>query len=208
MKTKFRIVALAGLKGSGKSTVAKLFELNGYHRMAFADPVKKAVHGVAGIEDPILIDLTPKEALGTVLGYSSLRKAYQTLGTEWGRDTIDEGIWVKKINSRLLYISSYLSTLRAANVEVPEVVNIVIDDLRFPDTELEWLQSIGATVVFVDGRDSFKDNHRSETGIARIRKASDYFISNTKELSFHTLVATLAFDIDVIHESPPKFSYF
>lgn len=60
----------------------------------------------------------------------------QTLGTEWGRNTLGENIWVEIAKSAIQ------TSLDAGNP-------VVVDDLRFPN-EFEAMKAMGAKLVRVE----------------------------------------------------------
>ena len=99
------IIGIAGLAGSGKDTVARLIaERIRTKRIVLAEPLKLAAiamfdtygvgeaqcFGDSELRGMKLGDLTLED--GTPL---TLRTVLQTLGTEWGRDTINKDLWTK-----------------------------------------------------------------------------------------------------------------
>lgn len=131
-----RLVGLAGLAGSGKSTAAAILEQNGYTRLRFAGPLKAALRALlisaavpADVADR-MIEGDLKEVPQAVLGGKTPRHAMQTLGTEWGRDHIGAGFWVGLAVAR-----AHLILARGGRV--------VIDDVRFAN-EVEAIRAAGA----------------------------------------------------------------
>ncbi len=117
------LIALTGLAGSGKSTVAKL---TGFVEMAFAAPMKEFCGQVFGFTDEELYgpsearerpSKTFKRPDGTPL---TARYALQTLGTEWGRNC-DPDVWAK----------ACLAGAKKAMALGSIFENVVITDLRF-----------------------------------------------------------------------------
>lgn len=155
-----RIIALyADAPGSGKSTVAKFItEMAGGQIMPFAASMREMLkplakrlglneHGFAqyfctpeGKAQPIFpLSVTPRDML-------------QTLGTEWGRNCIDQKLW--------LY--AWLGGLAT----IPTTELVIVDDLRFRN-EAEFLRDLGAFIVKVD-RPSIPQSpasHSSEGGL-------------------------------------------
>lgn len=135
------IIGLTGRAGSGKDTAAAyLAHAYGFHRAAFADPLRETAAAflrAAGVADPDtwLTDPARKNLVIPTVGYSA-RHIMQTLGTEWGRTELHNWIWIDILERRL--------GLRG---EAPPVADrIVITDARFPN-ELRWLRFAGATVI-------------------------------------------------------------
>ena len=112
-------LAFAGLMRSGKDTAANyMVEKYGATNMKFADPLYDILHyaqdrcGLAKVKD---------------------RKFLQWIGTEWGRETINQNIWVDQLFKD------------AARISTP----IVVSDARFTN-EFRSLQAAGFKVVKID----------------------------------------------------------
>lgn len=106
---------------------------------------------ITGLSIETLTDGPAKEApLGWV--DSTPRKMMQTVGTEWGRDSIDRELWLKVAYRRALeYVAG------GARV-------IVIPDVRFENEARFIKQMMGGTVIFVT---------RPQTGPAVAAHASE-----------------------------------
>lgn len=118
---------------SGKSEVAKLLNRHGFVTVKFAEPLKAMVRALlvsVGLEDFVedMVEGDLKEQFIQDLG-TTPRFLMQTLGTEWGRNTVYNDFWV-----------------RAALAKVGALQNsgksVVIDDLRF-DNEFEAIKRAG-----------------------------------------------------------------
>lgn len=89
------------------------------------------------------------------------RKLLQWIGTEWGRDGIDDELWVKLWTAEVLRIQS----------ETPNAI-VVCDDVRF-DNEAAVLMGLGGVVVKISSTEAEKRidtksgivQHKSEAGI-------------------------------------------
>jgi len=122
-----KLIGLIGYAGSGKSTVASILE-NQYSvvRTRFASTLKRMLKsmlissGVSEEESIAMIDGHLKEVPCSVLGGKTPRYALQTLGTEWGRNIIDNDIWVN-------------STMSRVNNLINTGARVVLDDVRFPN---------------------------------------------------------------------------
>lgn len=88
------IIGLTGAAGCGKNTVADILFKHGFTNFGFADPVYRAVASVLGVTPDSLRDRAAKEKPIDWLGKSP-RELLQTLGTEWGRSTIRDDIWIQ-----------------------------------------------------------------------------------------------------------------
>lgn len=88
------VIGLTGLAGAGKSTVAAHLEArHGFTRIRFADTLK-AMLRTLGLTDAQL-EGDQKEKPCGLLGGKTPRLAMQTLGTEWGRETMHPDIWLR-----------------------------------------------------------------------------------------------------------------
>ena len=147
------IVGLCGKKFSGKSACAKyLVKTRGYERIGFAKPIKDFMYALGLTWSQVEGD--EKETPCALLGGKSPRFAMQTLGTEWGRDTINSDLWIRSWMAR--------------SAPYP---NIVADDVRFGN-EIDAIRSAGGVLIEVVtpiarrvqfGAVTANDGHSSET---------------------------------------------
>lgn len=174
------ILALCGYKASGKSTLARLLEDDGWVRAPIAGPLKNMLRAL-GLSDEQLNGHL-KEVPCDLLGGQTPRRAMQALGSEWGRKCFGGDFWVKILASQV------------GNVPW----DVVVDDLRFPNEELV-LRELGAMVVRIDrpGIEQSSD-HDSEASLAQLRP--DHVIVNSgtpEDLVAHILVLVEAHDTQV-----------
>jgi hypothetical protein len=146
------IIGIAGRKGAGKSTVAERLEDHGFGRMSFATTIKRMVsvllRGVGLSEAEIRRAEIDKEAVIPALGVS-YRRLCQTLGTDWGRDMINPGLWLMCANREL--VTSPLD-------------HVVFDDVRF-EGEANLIRQRGGLIIHVIRQSDVIDDHASESGI-------------------------------------------
>ena len=153
------IIAIHGLKESGKSTLANaLYHHLGSPIMSFASPIKAmltVLYKEAGLSEEAInraLHTDKKAPLPYPLGGNG-RVLAQTLGTEWGRELVSETLWsdilLNKIN------------------KLPNT-RFVIDDLRFP-SEFHSLRKSNHKVILVKihrpQEVSEADFHASEQGL-------------------------------------------
>ncbi len=159
------IIAFTGPKQSGKSTSADYLVGNSFKKLSFAEPIKDIVWFLLqgfDLEQDYIEQLmtTHKEVVIPELGVSA-RHLMQTLGTEWGRDTIHADIWAMWMSKRLVS-------------ETAEY--LVFDDVRF-ENEAALIRSLGGLVIHIDrGGLVSDDGHPSESGIQI--HADDVLINN------------------------------
>lgn len=90
-----RLIGLTGRAGSGKDAVARILATqHGYSRMSFAEPIKRGLNSMFGIQASVFEDRSLKEKPIDWIGHSP-RYLMQTLGTEWARHMVNEDIWIR-----------------------------------------------------------------------------------------------------------------
>lgn len=180
------IVGIAGVAGSGKDTIAaQLVKDFGFCRVGFADVMKRFLLeiGVGSYEQ--LFGASTKRT-------SLVRKAAQTLGTEWGR-TLDDDLWVryamKMADTILMSGGSYNSGVgfRPAGVGTrKDWKGVCFSDCRFPN-EVRWIQRNGGKVIYVTresaGLLGAASQHASETALLDAGLDFDATIQNNGTLA-------------------------
>lgn len=155
-----KIVALTAPKGAGKDTAgAALVEL-GYRPIAFAEPIKRAIEAMFDLPAEIWDRRDWKEATLDDSGFMpglavSPRFLAQTIGTEWGRESIDPNVWVKAVERKIENEARQYGTDK-----------FVVTDVRFAN-EAVWTRSMGGYVVeIVRPGHEWNADHTSEAGPA------------------------------------------
>jgi hypothetical protein len=151
------LIAFTGVISSGKTTATEaLISLpeRAYTKLAFADPLKAMV--------AILTSETDKNATPDALCGKTVREAYQTLGTEWGRNMIGQDIWLRAMARRI-------------KGERGVARGIVVDDCRF-DNEAALLRSLGGRIIEIVRPGYERALHSSEAGISS--RFIDYTLVN------------------------------
>lgn len=145
-----RLIGVAGKKGHGKDTVARILVGQGFTLLRFADPLKAMLrayyrtHSLLDSEIDRRIEGDLKEVPCMFLRGKTPRHAMQTLGTEWGRGCIAGDVWVRSLIDRY-YIGN---------------ADVVVPDVRFAN-ECHAIQDAGGIVVRVDSSERVKDNAHS-----------------------------------------------
>lgn len=133
------IIGLAGAAGAGKDTVADhLFKAHGCLKLALADPLYAMISAMTGLPVEKMAERSVKEQDIGWIG-TSPRRLLQTLGTEWGRGTLGDDIWIKNLFRR---IDSY----SAAMGRWSNGANFVITDVRFAN-EAQAIRARGGHIV-------------------------------------------------------------
>lgn len=139
-----RLIGLAGLAGSGKSTAATmLVEQHGFQRYRIAGPLKAMARELGLTREQI--DGSQKEVPIAWLDGVTPRHIMQTLGTEWGRNLVHRDLWIRIAEKN---IKDWMS----GDDEGPfRGESVVIDDIRF-ENEVEMVHRLGGKVYRIVGR--------------------------------------------------------
>lgn len=145
---------------SGKSTVAAHLEFeHGYTLVSFAAPLKHMVFALLCASG-----MSKEEAEGRVWGGRkeepipqlqgrTARFLMQTLGTEWGRETVYQNLWAD-------------SAAAQADAIIASGGRVVIDDMRFPNEVEVVRREGGVTVNVVRPSTPITERHGSEGALA------------------------------------------
>lgn len=177
------LIGIAGRKRSGKDTLAaRLVNVHGYTRVAFADPLR----AMALALDPLvrtnaghvlrLSELVAFDGWEHAKEHTEVRRTLQRLGTEAGRQVLGDTIWID-------------TAMRLVDAMPGPVV---ITDVRYPN-EADAIRAAGGIVLRVDRPGLVSsDVHVSETAmddyphytarivndrtIAALQRAADRFV--------------------------------
>lgn len=150
-----QVIGICGGKGQGKDTVAQhLTRVYNMEQLAFASPVKTALIAMFGVSSDLFYDPALKEVPSDELLGHTPRRLMTTLGTEWGRHTIDQELWVKLLARRL-------------DIALRGGFNVVVSDVRF-DNEARVVLDRGGEIWHVTGRPPIysQSDHASEGGVS------------------------------------------
>ena len=174
------LIGLSGKAGSGKSTVTRYLNDQGFGTRKFAGPLKAMIaalleqQGVSPETTPEYIEGCLKEIPTVYLGGRSPRYAMQTLGTEWGRGLISENFWV--------------------DAAVKQIADgdgdLIFDDVRFPNEALAIRRAGGVVVNVVRPSLDPVEAHPSECALADF--AFNYVLYNDSTVyRLHERIETL-----------------
>ncbi|KXJ59498.1 MAG: hypothetical protein AXW14_15470 [Alteromonas sp. Nap_26] len=183
MSSKPIVIGLAGQKGAGKNYAATILrnhaESMGYTvaEIAYADPIKEMLKVGLGLTDEHFATQEAKETVIPQFGVSP-RYLMQTLGTNWGRDLVNNNLWL---------------IVTGAKIDLSKVDVVLVTDVRF-DNEAGQIRGqkqghiaqIIPTISFAYESD---DQHESEQGIHTY--GSDFVIPNPKNPEFNRNVANV-----------------
>lgn len=165
--TELIVIAFTGKAGAGKSTCADhLISKHGFVRIKFASALKAmlrtflAYRGAPSDAVEAMMEGHLKEVPAPWLNGRTPRHAMQYLGTSWGRELIDENLWVDTERDHL-----------------PKSGRFVCDDCRFPN-EAAMIRSVGGKIVQVVRPSGFliaSAGHESEAHALE----PDYMLINT-----------------------------
>ena len=166
------IIGITGRAGAGKDTVADILKRTyPVATWAFAFPIKRMLNTILDVSIDAWKDREWKEAVLPSIGYSP-RKLAQTLGTEWGREALDENFWVR------------IAMAEAENFRFDYPTwDLAITDCRF-ENEADAIRARGGVIWHVvrpGDADATKSEHSSEAGV-KIRLEFDMVIVNNAGL--------------------------
>ena len=148
-----KLIGITGRARSGKDTAADyLCNSVGFKKYSFATPIKEAVKTMFGLtEDHVNGHL--KETVLHDLGVSP-RFLMQTLGTEWGRQTVNEQVWLIAAQRQLDKLGMFGNGC------------VVIPDVRF-ENEATFIRNNGGLLIHINRPNCEKVlEHESEKGVA------------------------------------------
>jgi hypothetical protein len=177
------LIGIAGRKGHGKDTVARILQEHGFEVLRFADPLKamlRAFYKVHGLETEAIdakIEGALKELPCALLRGKTPREAMQTLGTEWGRGCVAGDVWVQSLIARYCALDS----------------KVVVPDVRYQN-EVDAIHAAGGIVIKVEANARVPANefstHSSETTVGTL--TADFIVTNDGSLSVLDRTASLA----------------
>jgi hypothetical protein len=192
-----KIIGIAGLKRSGKDTIANFFvESERFTKVALADSLKELLVRVFGVEKKYFYDDALKEGdlpERITIDYSHLDKLCDIVKNEWGfpieqRDRIDYffGQEISSVRSLLQTVGNdilrdcirddiFIVLLFCRIKEISG--NVVISDVRYKN-ERDALKKAGASLLLVKRNPLMnKDQHTSENSLGK-DKEYDVIITN------------------------------
>jgi hypothetical protein len=148
------LIGLCGKARSGKDLAGfYLVQNHGFERYAFASPLKRGLETMLSLPHGTCDDERLKDEPISWIGKSP-RQMLQTLGTEWGRQCVNQNLWLM------------LGDRRWRDVQMmPDVTGLVITDVRFAN-EAQMIRNNGGSVIRID-RPGVREvaAHVSEAGI-------------------------------------------
>jgi len=168
-----KLIALTGAAGSGKSTVAKYLSEQPipFTRTKFSGTLKRMLMQIPCVTDD-MIEGSLKEEPQELFGGKTPREVMQTLGTEWGRDSVYSKIW-----------------LDSWERSVCDLTYVVVEDLRYLN-EAELVKNRGGKIWRVKRPDYKCNGHISETEMEGIKP--DLTIRNSGSLEeLHAMIDSI-----------------
>lgn len=162
-----KLIGLHGPARSGKDTVGGMLkDAFDVKTVFFAEPMKEGLRTMMGLTDDQLYG-TLKETTLDWLGKSP-RQMLQTLGTDWGRELVNQDIW-------LILARRKIESLMDSGFHV------AVTDVRF-ENEATMIRKMGGKVWHIRRENAQKVNaHESEAGL--FVQHSDIIIDNNSTLA-------------------------
>lgn len=161
-----RLVGITGKARSGKDTAANfLCTRHGYSKYSLAAPIKRGIEAMFDLTSAIWSKEAKENPLD-VACHASPRQLAQTLGTEWGRETISDNIWINLMERHWNYMNEF------------NEYSMVVPDIRF-DNEADWITNHGGVVVRIDRTVGDVRQHVSEAGVEEA--CIDFVITNNTD---------------------------
>lgn len=178
------LIGLAGLARSGKDTAAQhMVNNHGFQAYAFADPLRDGLMHILNLS-PCDFEGDQKEQPLPWLGRSP-RQLMQSLGTEWGRNSVHPELWLLLAAQNLDLLARTHDTARG----------FVVSDLRF-NNEADFIRKRGGVVVHMDRLAATPVNrHSSEDGIWSA--PGDFWLPN--DGTYDELFANVDRVVDKLH---------
>lgn len=150
-----KIVAFSGKRRAGKDLAATALVDLGYEKIALAEPLKMFLGDVLGLPEGDARLWGPSQRREEIIPSvgRSVREMLQTLGTEWGRDSVHPDVWINFLLRRC---------------EQDRAYKFVVTDVRFPN-ELVRIKEVGGKVIRIRRpsveMDDAASHHASETSL-------------------------------------------
>ncbi|CAA0365374.1 hypothetical protein ALT721_800029 [Alteromonas alvinellae] len=190
------VIGIAGQKGAGKNYAATIIrnyaEDSGYTvtELAYADPIKEMLKVGLGLTDEHFATQEAKETTIPQFGVSP-RYLMQTLGTNWGRDLVNNNLWL---------------IVTGAQIDLSDTDIVLVTDVRF-DNEANHIRSqkqghIAQVIPTIRYAYEGDDQHESEKGIQTI--GNDYIVPNPKNPNFNRNIINVFNQILAINALPDE----
>ena len=163
-----KLIGIHGAARSGKDTLARLImEERPYVRMAFADPLKKAVMTLFDLPGDVVFSDDKSQVIP---GWGlTLRDILQRFGTEAMRNNFGEDFWIKRWSLEYDSLDAF---------------GVVLTDVRF-ENETRMIRHRGGLVVHLErptaGLTGAYRQHASEQPL--VRDMFDYVVDNSGTLA-------------------------
>lgn len=149
-----KLIGITGRARSGKDTAATILRVyHGFHRMAFADPLKSAVSTLFKVPADTVFSDAIKE-LQLPFWDLKFRDILQRFGTESMRDVFGQDFWIRR------WLLDY--------APIRDSVNVVVTDVRF-ENEAQTIRDYGGVIIHLHrdeaGLTGSEGRHRSEGGV-------------------------------------------
>jgi hypothetical protein len=169
------LLAMSGLKGSGKDTVANIIVKEyGFTKIAFADALRQMcliIDPVVTMQDGTVITTLSSVVKG--MGWDQakrkipeVRRLMQVIGTEAVRGLFGENTWITALHNRYPDMAD-------------ESARYIITDCRF-DNEADFVHCLKGDIIWVDRPGLLSDGHASES--PALKERAQYILDNNETI--------------------------
>lgn len=176
-----KLIGLTGRAQSGKSTVAKFLKHKySFHEDSFAAPIRRFIADICAFSLDALEHYKEKKVASFT---KTPREMMQTVGTEWGRNMIQDDLWIEALKLRyIVFQRSHAPGLAPA---------VVISDIRF-ENEAATIRELGGEIWHIlRPGPTIESDHVSESGINIHPLDRTLFNIGTEAELYHEVVRLL-----------------
>ncbi|QPG06940.1 hypothetical protein IT774_07505 [Salinimonas marina] len=186
------VIGISGAKQSGKNYGADVIRrlANKMHlftcEVAFADPIKQMLIVGLGMQPSQFETEEAKNTVDPRYGVTP-RRLMQTLGTDWGRDMINQNLWLIRAQEQ---------------IDTTAVDIVLVTDVRFDNEAALVRQNERGHIACIHPtiKHMTRDDHASEAGISTY--GFDYLIPNNFDATYEIHLNTVFRDILAKYDRP------
>ena len=151
------VIGIAGPFGAGKDTLAAILSDYGYHRRAFGDSLKQELADLLGRSEPSIVEAALPREIQDLIRFFRFPNTYRIFFRRAPRLGGAAAVWHKPTHPKMRRLLQWWGTeyrrsrfpdYWVSRIDIPELVNIAITDIRFRN-EAKWVQQQGGQLWYV-----------------------------------------------------------